>query len=131
MAAALLAFGCGRASPDNLAIGDCIDLPSGDAISSVPKRSCTQPHAGEVFHLFDVPSGDAYPSDPEWGPLIYPVCDPAFEAYTGTNVEDRADIDYQFFVPTEDRWAAGERSVTCYIISLDGSPLARSYRVSR
>lgn len=123
--------GGGSASPNSLAIGDCIDIPTAASISSIPKRPCSEPHAAEVFHIFDVPGGAAYPSDPDWGPMIYPVCDPAFEAYTGTKVEDRADIDYQFFVPTQDRWAAGEHGVTCYITSIDGSPLARSYRVSR
>jgi putative regulator of septum formation len=123
--------GGGSSAPDNLAVGDCIDVPTSDSISSIPKRSCSQPHGAEVFHVFNAPGGGAYPSDPDWGPMIYPVCDPAFEAYTGTKVEDRTDIDYQFFVPTQDRWAAGEHGITCFITSIDGSPLARSYRVPR
>ena len=130
-AVAVVLFGCSRASPNNLVVGDCIDIPTSDSISSIPKRSCSQPHGAEVFQIFDAPGGGAYPSDPDWGPMIYPVCDPAFEAYTGTKVEDRTDIDYQFFVPTQDRWAAGEHGVTCFITSIDGSPLARSYRVNR
>jgi hypothetical protein len=126
--AAVVLTGSGGSSPSSLAVGDCIDVPTSAAISSIPKRSCTTAHAGEVFHVFDAADASAYPSDPEWGRLVYPVCDPAFEAYTGTPVETQTDIDYQFFVPTPDRWAAGERSVTCYITSLDGSPLVRSYR---
>ena len=127
--AALAVTGCGRSSPENLAIGDCIDVPSSDSIASIPKRPCTEAHAGEVFHVFDAPgSAVAYPADPEWGPLIYPVCDPAFQAYTGTPVEERTDIDYQYFVPTSDGWASGDLEVTCFIVSLGGDPLTRSYR---
>jgi hypothetical protein len=127
--AVLTLTGCGRSSPENLAIGDCIDVPASDSIGSIPKRSCTEAHAGEVFHMFDAPGTIvAYPADPEWGPLIYPVCDPAFEAYTGTPVEERTDIDYRYFVPTSDGWASGDREVTCFIVSLGGDPLTRSYR---
>jgi hypothetical protein len=121
--------GCGGSAPSSLAIGDCIDVPTSDAIASIPKRSCGAAHRGEVFHVFDLSgAGDAYPADPEWGPLIYPVCDPAFETYTGTPVETRTDIDYQYFVPTQTGWQDGDREVTCFITSLDGSPLDRSYR---
>jgi len=127
----VLLRGGGLSAPDNLAAGDCIDIPAEASISSIPKRSCTAPHAGEVFLAFDAPGAGAYPSDPAWGEIIYPVCDPAFATYTGTPVEERTDIDYQYFVPTQDRWAAGERGVTCFIKSIDGSPLVRSYRVAR
>jgi len=61
---------------------------------------------------------------------LYPICDPVFKTYTGTPVEDRTDIDYLFLVPTSDRWAGGDRHVTCFIRSLDGSPLRHSYRAS-
>lgn len=133
VAVVVLAFaalrGSSRSAPENLAVGDCIDIPTSASIAAVPRLSCTESHGGEVFHVFDAPgTAAAYPSDPEWGELIYPVCDPAFEAYTGTAVETRTDIDYVYFVPTADRWADGDRRVTCFIKSLDGQPLLRSYR---
>jgi len=37
---------------------------------------------------------------------------------------------YLFLVPTSDRWGGGDRHVTCFIRSLDGSPLDHSYRAS-
>jgi Septum formation len=122
----------GGSTPDSLAVGDCIDVPTSAEISSIPRRSCTEAHAGEVFHIFEA-GGDAaaYPSDPEWAELIYPVCDPAFQAYTGTPVETTTDIDYVYLVPTADRWADGDRRVTCFLRALDGAPLLRSYRESR
>jgi Septum formation len=131
VAVAFVALRGGGTSPEALRAGDCIDVPSTTELSAIPKRPCTEPHAGEVFHVFEVANaagGTAYPSDPEWGQLIYPICDPAFEDYTGTPVETRTDIDYVYLVPTEDRWASGDRRVTCVIQSLDGAPLLRSYR---
>jgi hypothetical protein len=122
--------GCATSSaPSSLAVGDCFDVPTSAAITTIPARPCTEPHGGEVFHAFDA-SGSAasYPSDEAWGQLIYPVCDPAFKTYTGTPVETRTDIDYSYLVPTSDRWAAGDRRVTCFIKSLGQNPMTHSYR---
>jgi hypothetical protein len=132
VAVVVLGGGSGGATPDSLAVGDCIDIPTSATISRIPRRACTEAHAAEVFHVFEA-SGDAaaYPSDAQWAEQIYPVCDPAFEAYTGTPVETRTDIDYVYLVPTADRWAENDRRVTCFIRALDGAPLLRSYRESR
>jgi hypothetical protein len=128
VAVVLTACGANNGSPA-LKVGDCFDVPTSGDIVEIPTKPCTQEHGAEVFHEFDAPSGSGeYPADDAWAQLIYPVCDPAFEKYTGTPVEDRTDIDYLFLVPTGDRWAAGDRHVTCFIRSLDGSPLRQSYR---
>ncbi len=129
---AMLLLGACRqgTDPERLAVGDCFDVPTAtDQIGSIMKRACTEPHGGEVFHLFEATTpDDAYPSDTDWEQLIYPICDPVFESYTGTFVGDRLDIGYVYFVPTPDRWAAGDRKVTCFITALDGSQLTRAHR---
>ena len=126
---ATLLSGCGQGTdPARLVVGDCFDIPSETSdIGSIGKRACTEPHAGEVFHQFEA-GADAYPSDTDWEQLIYPICDPEFEAYTGTFVGDRLDIQYLYLVPTPERWSAGDRRVTCFISSLDGAPLTKSHR---
>jgi hypothetical protein len=123
-------LGTGRRDPGSLAVGDCFDVPAASQrIEDIRGRACGGPHGGEVFHVFAEPDGaTTYPTDAGWEELIYPVCDPVFESYTGTPVAERFDIGYLFLVPTADRWAAGDRRVTCFISSLDGSPLSRSYR---
>ena len=121
--------GGGTTDPERLAIGECFDVPEAAArIGDVRRRPCGGPHGGEVFHVFQAtdPASPGYPSDRDWEALVYPICDPAFESFTGTFVGDRVDIEYRYFVPTADRWAAGNRHVTCYIVSADGSPLTRS-----
>jgi putative regulator of septum formation len=125
--------GGGTTDPERLAIGECFDVPqAADRIGDVRRRPCSGPHGGEVFHVFDTtdPASPGYPSDTDWEALVYPVCDPAFETFTGTLVPERLDIEYRYFVPTADRWAAGNRHVTCYIVSADGSPLTRSSRAA-
>ncbi|MFL5726667.1 MAG: septum formation family protein [Chloroflexota bacterium] len=120
-----------RSAPASLKPGDCFDVPTGSSITEIPTRSCTEPHGGEVFHAFDASAGaGSYPTDADWAHLIYPVCDPAFEEYTGTPVAERTDIDYSYFVPTDDRFADGDRRVTCFIRSLEGGQLRQPYRKS-
>jgi hypothetical protein len=121
--------GGGQDAPSNLKVGDCFDVPTSQEIAALPTKPCTQPHGGEVFHTFDTTGESAaYPSDEAWGQLIFPVCDPVFNTYTGTPVEERTDIDYLYIVPTGDRWAHGDRRITCFIHALDGAPLRHSYR---
>lgn len=118
--------------PASLEVGDCFDVPTADQrIEDLKSRTCGAPHEGEVFHIFEASAANAtYPTDAGWEALIYPICDPAFEEYTATRVAERLDIGYLFLVPTADRWGAGDRRVTCFINSLDGSPLSRSFRAA-
>lgn len=129
---AALAVACASGTdPQRLRPGDCFDVPAGDRIGGVTTLGCDRPHRGEVFHRFDAVVESAnYPTDPEWEGIVYPTCDPVFETYTGTPVGDRTDIEYRYLVPTADAWADGDRGVTCFITSADGSPLERSYRGS-
>lgn len=123
----------GSSNPEQLAVGDCFDLPaSTDRIGDLRHRGCSGAHGGEVFHVYDAASTAeaGYPTDSAWESLVYPVCDPAFESYTGSPVAERLDIEYRYLVPTADRWASGDRQVTCFIISSDGSPLDRSLRAA-
>jgi hypothetical protein len=130
---AVVLFGCvGGTAPEQLAVGDCFDLPSStDRIGDVSRRPCDGPHRGEVFHLFEAaPESGTYPTDPEWELIVYPVCDPVFETYTGTPVAERLDIEYRYLVPTTDRWGNGDRRVTCFVSSPEGTPLDRSFRAA-
>jgi Septum formation len=128
----LVVRGAGSRDAASLVIGDCFDVPAQvQRIEDLRSRACGGPHGGEVFHIYEVAAASqTYPTDAGWEGLIYPACDPAFEAYTGTPVGGRLDIGYLFLVPTADRWAAGDRRVTCFITSLDGSPLSRSFRAA-
>jgi hypothetical protein len=118
-------------NPEQLAVGNCFDIPEAtDRIGNLKQLSCTGPHDGEVFHVFDSSGLGAtgYPSDTDWEAIVYPICDPVFASYTGTQVAEITAIEYRYLVPTADRWKTGARQVTCYITSPDGAPLSRSFR---
>ena len=128
---ALALRGGPSAAPEKLAVGDCFDVPgAADRIGDLRRRACSEPHRGETFHAFEASGAGAssYPSDADWESIVYPVCDPVFETYTGTPIGERLDIDYRYLVPTADRWSEGDRRVTCFITSPDGTPLTKSFR---
>jgi len=110
----------------DLRVGDCFDVPDGaSTFSSLRRTSCDTPHSGEVFHVFDATTtaGATYPSDPDWGALIYPVCDPQFDAWTGTSIETSTVVRYRFLVPSKDEFGRGGRRVTCFLSRTDGAKL--------
>ena len=110
----------------DLRVGDCFDVPDGaSTFSSLRRTSCDTPHSGEVFHVFDATTtaGATYPSDPDWGALIYPVCDPQFDAWTGTSIETSTVVRYRFLVPSKDEFDRGGRRVTCFLSRTDGQKL--------
>lgn len=122
-----------REAATGLQVGSCFDLPAAtQQVSSIRTRPCTEPHGAEVFHVFDQAAAAtaAYPGDRDWEGIIHPVCDTVFETYVGVPVGSAEKIDYLYFVPSADRWAAGERRVTCFIVPAppNGQPLTRSYR---
>jgi hypothetical protein len=124
--------GDGSRDPASLDVGDCFDVPAAtDGIGDLRRRGCSEPHDAEVFHVYQASGAGltGYPTDADWEAIVHPVCDPAFEGYTGTLVAERLDIDYRYLVPTAARWPAGDRRVTCFITALDGLPLSRSFRV--
>jgi hypothetical protein len=123
----------GGTDPSGLVVGDCFDVPAAsDRIGDLVKRGCGEPHDGEVFHIYETTdaASSGYPADTEWETLVFPACDPLFESYTGSPVAERLDIEYRYLVPTADRWASGDRRVTCFITSPDGAPLSRSFRAA-
>ena len=56
LAFAVSSAAAARSAPENLAVGDCIDIPTSASIATIPKRPCTESHGGEVFHVFDAPA---------------------------------------------------------------------------
>ena len=129
---AILALRSGpRQAASGLEVGACFDVPAAtQQIHDIRTRPCNEPHGAEVFHVFDqaATAGSSYPSDHQWEQIIYPVCDPVFETYVGIPVGSAETIEYHFFVPAADRWAAGERRVTCFIVPIGTTTLIRSYR---
>jgi hypothetical protein len=112
---------------DEIAVGDCLVLPTEGEFSELRRVPCGTPHGGEVFLVAAHPDG-AYPTDEAFREFIATVCPPAFQSWTGSAYEDQDVLDYSWFTPTEESWTDGYQTFDCYLALADGSLADRSYR---
>lgn len=125
-ATALLMAGCGApaepvAKPmTDVAAGDCFDADEAFTTAFV-YPDCTPPHLYEAFWTEDV-DGDEFPGDEAISTQAGSVCDEQFVAFSGTPVGAGATYASLFLGPTEETWAAGDRSIVCVAMPLDGQP---------
>ncbi|MBK5222717.1 MAG: septum formation family protein [Acidimicrobiia bacterium] len=116
---------------DQLAAGDCVDLPGLGMLESITveggaqRRACDEPHGVEVYavaSLNDEPSA-GYPGDGAVLGAADQLCLDAFEPYVGQKyVESTLDIVH--LRPDADAWAGGDRVVHCAVHNRDLQPLA-------
>ncbi len=111
----------------DLAVGDCIVLPSEDQFNELRRLPCTDPHGGEVFFIADDPA-TAYPTDDEFQAWVQEQCMPAFATYTGSAYDSQDALDVGWFTPTSDSWDGGDRGVTCYVTPSGGTLTTQSFR---
>ncbi len=117
----------GPATAFSLSVGQCFDIPTDAEVGDVDTLDCSAAHDAEVFVAravtAPVPSADgAYPGDAAYGSWVGANCgDAAQRAYLGPAA--RADLAVGYFYPDANAWAHGERRVTCYLHTLDGSRL--------
>lgn len=112
---------------DQIAVGDCLILPTEDEFSDVRRIPCDTPHGGEVFLVADHPGG-TYPAVDAMESFVDIACRPAFATWTGSGFGDQDLLDMSYFSPTEESWSSGVRTVQCYLALADGSLAERSYR---
>jgi hypothetical protein len=112
-----------------LAVGDCIALPTENEFSELLFVACDRPHHAEVFFVGDHPGSDAgYPDDAAFEAFIDSNCLPAFATYTGSAYEEQSVLEVGWFAPTAASWTAGGRTVECYLSPVGGSLTSVSYR---
>ena len=121
----------------DLAVGDCFDAPAGETLQDVQHHPCTEAHDAEVVHVGDHPAPDDAPplSAEELETYVLNTCGDALIAYVGglESVEANAElqnIDIGWIYPTDEDWGRGEREITCYLHTVDGSQLTRSLKAA-
>jgi hypothetical protein len=114
----------------DLRVGDCFDVP-GDVteVDEVQHRPCSEAHDAEVVFVANY-SGTSYPVISGFDDYVVDNCIPAFEAYVGRSFEAATELDLSYFFPTLEGWGDGDREITCYLVSIDESKLARSMKGS-
>ncbi len=105
--------------------GDCLLLESdGFVVTDTVTVDCDEPHDAEVYLTSTFPEGD-FPGDGALADTADSACFDAFEGYVGTPYVDSVYY-YDWLVPTEDGWEAGDRELLCTLVSEDGARLVGS-----
>lgn len=120
-------------------VGDCIvntdDAgPEATEVMSVPIVPCSQPHAYEVFHEFDL-TGTSFPGSEQVTEAAREQCTgQAFTDYIGKAWND-SELTLFWYHPTPESWASGDRVVSCVVLEQaaeeGGNPTTGSLRDSR
>lgn len=120
--------------PATLEVGECFDDPEESDLVAFPRGQtvgrlpCAQPHRYEVYARFpSAESGGTWPGAAVLEESADRECTEAFEEFTGTPWTESS-LDFVVLAPTEERWAAGDGTVTCALFDLGLVPLVGSMR---
>ena len=131
VAVVLLLFPRGSApGTAQLQIGDCFDVPKSTDITGVAPVPCTGLHTGELFARVTAPQSATYPLDEDFHDAVFNLCGPEFARYTGLQPGLGSSLTFSAFWPTVAGWNSGDRAVHCFLTSLNGTPLTKSYRAA-
>jgi Septum formation len=118
---------------DALRVGDCFEEPAGvDVVDDVQHRPCGESHDSEVVFVGEHPAakGTAPLSDLAFREWIGANCLPAFASYAGVDLMSQEVLDLGYFVPTNEGWDDGDRTVICYAVRVDGAEMTQSVRTN-
>ena len=116
---------------DDLAVGHCFDEPTETEVSTVTKTECDVAHDAEVFLVAEY-AGDTstYPGTGGFDEFVSGSCVPAFQLYVGEDYNASTTYDMGYFYPLPDGWDDGDRTITCYVVSIDGTKLTQSVKTA-
>jgi hypothetical protein len=125
---------CQSAGGVALKVGDCVNYSNavdadGASIESTVVVDCAQPHAEEVFSVFDYPNQSAFPGYEAIGALQQTHCEADFPAYVGIAWEQSSYV-IGYDGPTEQTWGSGDHAIACLIEDGSGEQLIGSARGS-
>ena len=138
----------GDVGVSKLQVGDCVTKaalgesaeaspsasPEVSEVESLPAVPCTEPHGGEVVLVDAQQFADAteMPDQKAMFDQAEAACIPAIKAYTGFDFDayleaaaagNAPDVDVRYapftLIPTQDSWAAGDRSMVCIAATMD------------
>ncbi len=116
-----------NAAADDLAVGECFNIPDGTTIQTVEKHGCTESHNAEVIFV-GAYDGTTFPISLSLERYIEDNCVPAFASYVGRAIDTEPALSVGYFYPTREGWDDGDRTVTCYVSQPDESPMTESLK---
>ena len=125
---AMALAGCSTSSVMHMSIGQCIQAPEGDQVSTVETVDCSKPHDAEVFFLHKVEDSE-FPGQDSLSSTAEQVCIAAFQGYVGKSYEESS-LDVTWFVPTTKSWSQNDREIVCMVTDMQGGKLDESVKNS-
>jgi len=127
---------------DEIAVGDCMNVPEGDEFNSIDPINCNDPHEVEVFAIIDMSRvsseyalGTDYPGDDLYFAAVDECSAEPFESYVGVPYDSLAEGDtvlwVDAFTPTLEGWQEfDDREVQCVLLEFDliAGPQGRTFR---
>ena len=122
--------GCSSSSVMHMRVGQCIQKPEANTVSTVDTVDCSTPHYAEVFLIHEVEGGEEdFPGDSRINDTALTVCVQNFEAYVGSNYVESS-LDARWIVPNKDSWQRKERKIVCLAVDMQGGKLNQSVKNS-
>jgi hypothetical protein len=115
-------------SADDLKVGDCFNIPSGDEIETVEAHPCGEAHTGEIFLVTEYDGTETSYPVLGFDSFVDTACTPAYESYVGRAIDDEPQLSVGYFYPTRDGWSGGDRTITCYLSQADESVMTQSVK---
>lgn len=119
----------GLSGTESLEVGDCFNSSQLTGTGSVVELTdvdvvaCDEPHLGETFATVDyaAKTGGSFPGNPALARFAAERCAPEMEAFVDGDPLDSG-FDLTAITPNEDGWEAGDRTIECTLVRLDGKP---------
>ena len=122
--------GCSSSSVMHMRVGQCIQKPEADTVSTVDTVDCSTPHYAEVFLIHEVEGdGEDFPGNSLINDTALSVCVQNFEAYVGSNYVESS-LDARWIIPNKDSWRRKERKIVCLVVDMQGGKLSQSVKNS-
>lgn len=131
---ALFSFLDSSKTVDEIAVGDCLNIPEEDVFYEIDPIDCTESHDLEVFALINLDTVSTeftldqdfsltatYPGDDVVSEVAWTACHDRFEGYVGVPWEDSV-LDINVFTPTFEGWTeVDDRVANCLIFAIDST----------
>lgn len=116
----------------DLKVGDCFDRPTSgaDTVRDVQHHPCTEAHTAEVFLLtkHPAPAGAPVQTNEQLYTYLAQTCIPAYNAYTGAEIQKTDVMDIGSVYPTDKDWNSGKRDILCYAYRTDHGTMTGSVK---
>ena len=110
-----------------LQVGDCYNYDDSETqVSNVEVVDCSAPHQYEVYSNYQI-TQSTFPDESTMKSEQYTACHDTFETYVGVPY-DQSQYDVGTLTPTENSWAQGDHTITCSLMTKDGSLITGSLK---